>query len=117
MQLSGARIAATAGALVVVGFSLIVVFGDPASAPTASVIALLYAIAAAAILLLPGRWAAWVATAIAVPTVLLTVAVFANGHAEALVDALILLLAVLLQGGAALGLHGEASRKNSSAVE
>jgi hypothetical protein len=114
MQLSGARIVATAGALVVVGFALIVVSVDPSQGLWAVI---LYSIAAAAILLLPTRWAAWVATAIAVPTVVLTIAVVANGHAEALADGVILLLAVLLQGGAALEMHREASRKRSSPAE
>jgi hypothetical protein len=112
MHLSGARIVALVGALVVVGFMLIVVFGDPASAPTARGIAIIYAIAAASIALAPRRWAAWVATAITVPTILLTFAVFANS--PLIGDTLILLTATLAQGGAALALHREASEKETA---
>jgi hypothetical protein len=101
MELSGARILAMAGALVVVGFALIVVFGDPLSAPTAAWIGVIYVIAAVAILLAPGRWAAWVATAITVPTGLLTLVGFANYTP----DGLILMTATLMQGEAALDLH------------
>jgi hypothetical protein len=109
MQLSRARIVATVGALVVVGFELTVVFGDPTSAPTARGIVIIYGIAAAAILLLPRRGAAWVATAITVPTGLFTILAFVLS--PLLADGLILLLVTLMLGAAALALHREASKK------
>jgi peptidoglycan/LPS O-acetylase OafA/YrhL len=83
------------------------------------VIAILYGIAAAAIALLPRRLAAWVATIVAVPTIVLTVAVFASSasNQSAAADGLILLLATLAQGGAALAMHREASRQKPPAAE
>lgn len=110
MQERDARIVGMVGALVVVGFALIVVFGSPSSAPTAAGIAIIYAIAAAAVRLAPRRWAAWVATASTVPTGLLTLVGFANY----VPDGLILLFATLTQGGAALALHRGPHNEDSS---
>jgi hypothetical protein len=101
MQQRGARIVGMAGALVVVGFMLIVVFGDPPGAPTAAAIGAIYVIAAVAILLARREWAALVATAITIPTGLLTLVAFANY----IPDGLILMTATLMQGGGALALH------------
>jgi hypothetical protein len=92
------------GALVVVGFALTVVSVDPSQGLW---MVILYAIAAAAILLLPLRGAAWVATAITVPTGLLTILAFMLS--PLLADGLILLLVTLTLGGAALAMHREAS--------
>jgi hypothetical protein len=116
MQLSGARIVATAGALVVVGFALTVVSADPSQGLW---MVILYSIVAVAILLLPLRGAAWVATASTVLTALLTAAVFASSSSNqaAVADVLILLLVTLMLGGAALAMHREASRKASSPAE
>ena len=109
-QQRGARIVGMAGALVVVGFGLIVETGDPGNGRGISIV---YLIAAAAILLAPRRWAAWVATASTVPTALLMLV----GFASYFPDGLILLTATVAQGGAALALHRGAPKEDSSPVE
>jgi len=112
MQQRGARIVGTAGALVVVGFGLTVVSVDPSQGLW---VVILYSIVAAAVLLAPRRWAAWVATAIAVLTGLLTILAF--GLSPLLADGLILLLVTLMLGGAALALHPGAHKEDSSPAE
>jgi hypothetical protein len=109
MQQRGARIVGMAGALVVVGFALTVVSVDPSQGAW---MVILFAIAAAAILLLPRRGAAWVATAMTVLTGLITMLAFALS--PLLADGLILLLVTLMLGGAALALHREASKKETA---
>jgi hypothetical protein len=108
MQQRGARIVGMAGALVVVGFGLTVVSVDPSQGEW---MVILYSIVAAAILLAPRRWAAWVATASTVPIALLTLVIFVN-YLPA--DGFILLTAALAQGGAALALHRGAHKEDSS---
>jgi hypothetical protein len=108
MQQRGARIVGMAGALVVVGFGLIVVSVDPSQGEW---MVILYSIVAAAILLAPRRWAAWVATASTVPIALLTLVIFVN-YLPA--DGFILLTATLALGGAALALHRGAHSEDSS---
>ena len=111
MQQRGARIVGMAGALVVVGFALTVVSVDPSQGGW---MVILYSIVAAAILLAPRRWAAWVATASTVLLVLLTLVVFVN---DLPADGFILLAATLTQGGAALALHRGAHKEGSSPAE
>jgi hypothetical protein len=112
MQQRGARIVGMAGALVVVGFALTVVSVDPSQGLW---MVILGAIAAPAILLLPRRGAAWVATAMTVLTGLITILAFALS--PLLADGLILLLVTLMLGGAALALHRGAHKEVSSAAE
>ena len=112
MQQRGARIVGLAGALVVVGFGLTVASVDPSQGVW---MVILYSIVAAAVLLAPRRWAAWVATAIAVLTGLLTILAF--GLSPLLADGLILLLVTLMLGGAALALHRGAHKEDSSPAE
>jgi hypothetical protein len=104
----GARIVGMAGALVIVGFALTVVSVDPSQGEW---MVILYSIVAAAILLAPRSWAAWVVTASTVLIALLTVVVFVN-YLPA--DGFILLTAALAQGGAALALHRGARKEDSS---
>lgn len=111
MQQRGARVLGMAGALVVVGFALTVASADPSQGVW---MVILYSIVAAAILLAPRRWAAWVATASTVFLALLTLVVFVN-YLPA--DGFILLGATLTQGGAALALHRGAHEEDSSPAE
>ena len=111
MHQRGARIVGMAGALVVVGFAWTVASVDPSQGEWAVI---LYAIVAAAILLAPRRWAAWVATASTVPIALISLVVFVN-YLPA--DGFILLTAALAQGGAALALHRGAHQEDSSPAE
>ena len=111
MQQRGARIVGMAGALVVVVFALIVASVDPSQGLWAVI---LYSIVAVAILLAPRRWAAWVATASTVPIALISLVVFVN-YLPA--DGLILLIAALAQGGAALALHRGPRTADSSPAE
>jgi hypothetical protein len=111
MQQRGARIVGLAGALVVVGFGLTVASVDPSQGVW---MVILYSIVAAAILLAPRRWAAWVATAGAVPTALLMLVIFANYLP---VDGFIMLAATLALGGAALALHRGGHKEDSPPTE